>query len=232
MPLLRRGLFLEIDLYKGNSMNPDAAAVPAMERNDSETLHQFLRSLGNAIDAKDSGTGSHSEQVARVAEAIGWAMGLSGQEVRWLHIAGQLHDIGKIGIPDSLLSKAAPLDDEEWELIIAHPAKGAAIIRPVAEFATPGGVADMVLCHHERHDGQGYPAELKGDEIPLGARIISVADTLSTMMQNRPYRPGRSFTDAADEIAKCAGTAYDPDVVEVFLTVRDDIEHMMAENGD
>lgn len=217
-------------MYKGNSLNPDFAAAPAMEQNDSEILRQFLEALGNAIDAKDTATRSHSKEVAQVAEAIGWAMGLSGQEVRWLHIAGQLHDIGKIGIPDSVLSKAGPLDDEEWELIVAHPAKGDAIVRPVAEFSKPGSVADMVLYHHERHDGQGYPAELKGDEIPLGARIISVADTLSTMMQNRPYRPGRSFADAADEIMKCAGSAYDPDVVEAFLAVRDDIEHVMSEN--
>lgn len=216
-------------MYKGNSFDPDSSAVPALEQNDSETLHQFLRSLGNAIDAKDPGTRSHSGEVARVAEAIGWAMGLSGQEVRWLHIAGHLHDIGKIGIPDSVLTKPGSLDKEEWELIFSHPIKGDAIVRPVAEFATPGSVADMVLCHHERYDGEGYPQGLKGEDIPLGARIISVADALSTMMQDRSYRPGRPFEEAAAEIIRCSGTAYDPGVVEAFEVVRDDIEHVLAE---
>jgi HD-GYP domain-containing protein (c-di-GMP phosphodiesterase class II) len=219
-------------LYKENSLTTDSTLSSALGQNDSETLHQFLKALGNAIDAKDAGTGSHSGQVGQIAEALGWAMGLSGQEVRWLHIAGHLHDIGKIGIPDTILAKSGPLNAEEWELIFKHPAKGDAIVRPVAEFAKPGSVADMVLCHHERYDGQGYPAKLKGKNIPLGARIISVADTLSTMMQDRPYRPGRSFAEAADEIIKCSGTAYDPNVVETFLTVRDDIEHVMTGNID
>jgi HD-GYP domain-containing protein (c-di-GMP phosphodiesterase class II) len=209
-------------------LDPETSGLPALDQNDSETLHQFLRSLGNAIDAKDPGTSSHSGQVARVAEALGWAMGLSGQEVRWLHIAGHLHDIGKIGIPDAVLTKPGPLNDKEWELIFSHPAKGEAIVRPVAEFAKPGSVADMVLCHHERFDGLGYPSKLKGTDIPLGARIISVADTLSTMMQTRSYHQGRTFTEAADEILRCAGTAYDPDVVEAFMAVRDDIEHMLT----
>jgi len=219
-------------LYKGNSLDPDAMAFPTLEQDDSETLHQFLRSLGNAIDAKDPGTRSHSGQVAQIAEALGWAMGLSGQEVRWLHIAGHLHDIGKIGIPDAVLTKPGPLNDKEWELIFSHPAKGEAIVRPVAEFAKPGSVADMVLCHHERFDGLGYPAKLKGTDIPLGARIISVADTLSTIMQGRPYRPGRTFNEAADELARCAGKAFDPDVIEAFMAVRDDIEHMMTGNNE
>ncbi|MBI9080534.1 MAG: HD domain-containing protein, partial [Pseudodesulfovibrio sp.] len=158
MPLLRHRLFWRDTLYKGNCLDPETSGLPALDQNDSETLHQFLRSLGNAIDAKDPGTRSHSGQVARVAEALGWAMGLSGQEVRWLHIAGHLHDIGKIGIPDAVLTKPGPLNDKEWELIFSHPAKGEAIVRPVAEFAKPGSVADMVLCHHERFDGLGYPS--------------------------------------------------------------------------
>jgi len=216
-------------MYKGNRLDPDTDAYPVLNQDDSEVLHQFLKSLGNAIDAKDPNTHSHSGQVARIAEAIGWAMGLSGQDVRWLNIAGHLHDIGKIGMPDTVLAKAGPLNDEEWDLIVTHPAKGEAIVRPVAEFARPGSVADMVLCHHERFDGQGYPGELKGESIPLGARIIAVADSLSTMMQERPYRPGRSFEEAVTEIIKCTGSAYDPEVVEVFLSIKDDIEHVMLE---
>lgn len=219
-------------MYKGNRLDPDAEALTALSSSDSETLHQFLIALGNAIDAKDRGTRHHSGEVARVAEAIGWAMGLSGCEVRWLHMAGLLHDIGKIGIPDSVLSKPAPLTDEEWEIIFSHPEKGDAIVRPVGEFGRPGSVADMVLHHHERFDGGGYPKGVKGNDIPLGARIISVADTLSTMMQDRPYRRGRTFDEAAAEISRCSGTVYDPEVVEAFMIVRDDIEHIMANGSD
>lgn len=195
----------------------------------ADTLHQFLQSLGAAIDAKHPSTQSHSDQVARIAEAIGWAMGLPGELVRWLQMAGQLHDIGKIGIPDSVLTKAGPLNVEEWEIIFSHPAKGEAIVRPVAEFAKPGGVADIVRSHHERYDGGGYPSGLKGEDIPIGARIVAVADTLSTMMQERPYKNTKTYDEAVDEIVRCAGTAYDPDVVEAFLVVKGDIAHVLGE---
>lgn len=215
-------------MYTGNRLDPDTEAVQALTQDDSEILHQFLASLSKAIDAKDPGTGFHSMEVARIAEAIGWAMGLSGQEVRWLHTAGLLHDIGKIGIPQSVLSKPGPLSDEEWRLIFTHPVQGADIVRPVQEFGKPGSVADMVLHHHERWDGQGYPDELRGEAIPLGARIIAVADVVSTLMQDRPYRAGVGFDKAAEEIVRCSGTAFDPDVVEVFVSVRDDIEQLMA----
>lgn len=216
-------------MYKGNSLDPDETNVPALGQNDSETLHQFLSALGNAIDAKHPSTRSHSQEVARLAEAIGWAMGLSGQEVRWLNIAGHLHDIGKIGIPDSVLSKSGALSEAEWEVIYSHPTKGDEIVRPVAEFAKPGSVADIVLCHHERWDGGGYPGGLKETDIPLGARIMAVADTLSTMMQARTYKPARTFEEAVNEIVRCAGTAYDPDVVDAFLAVRDDIKHVLCD---
>lgn len=206
--------------------------MTAMTHGDSETLHQFLVSLGNAIDAKDHGTRFHSGEVAKIAEAIGWAMGLSGREVRWLHMAGLLHDIGKIGIPDSVLTKPGPLTDEEWDLIFSHPEKGDSIVRPVGEFGKPGSVADIVLNHHERFDGSGYPSGHKGTEIPLGARIIGVADSLSTMMQSRSYKKGRSFAEAEAEIVRCSGTAYDPDVVDAFLMVREDIEHILMNGAE
>lgn len=219
-------------MYKGKRLDPDTDGLSGIEYNDSEILHQFLTSLGKAIDAKDAGTGSHSSEVARIAEAIGWAMGITGQEIRWLHMAGLLHDVGKIGIPDSLLSKPGPLDEEEWEIIKTHPAKGEAIIRPVCEFSAPGSVADIVRHHHERFDGNGYPDGLREDAIPLGARIVAVADTISTMLQDRPYQSSQSFEKVAEEVLHCAGTAYDPDVVEAFLTIQDDIKHVLAEKKE
>lgn len=215
-------------MYNGNRLDPASGTPPALNPGDSETLHQFLASLSKAIDAKDSGTGYHSTEVARIAEAIGWAMGLSGNDIRWLYMAGLLHDIGKIGIPDSILSKPGLLDEVEWNVIRSHPIKGEAIVRPVGEFDRPGGVADMVRHHHERFDGGGYPDGLEGETIPLGARIIAVADTISTMMQDRPYSSASTFDETADEVLRLAGLNYDPDVVEAFMAVRDDIQHVLA----
>ncbi|CCH49025.1 HD-GYP domain-containing protein [Pseudodesulfovibrio piezophilus] len=205
----------------------DATPRSTPPKNEHEILHQFLISLGKAIDAKDAGTGSHSSEVARIAEAIGWAMGITGKEIRWLSMAGLLHDIGKIGIPDSILSKPGPLNDEEWEIIKTHPGKGEAIVRPVEEFGKKKSVADIVRHHHERFDGLGYPDGLMEEEIPLGARIVAVADSISTMLQDRPYQAGRNFDEAMEEILVCAGTRYDPDVVEALMSVREDIKHIL-----
>ncbi len=181
-----------------------------------ETLHQFAESLGEAIDAKDPCTRFHSEQVAQVSSAIARDMGLSDHDVRMIHIAGHLHDIGKIGIPDAILKKTNFLTNVEWEHIRTHPEIGAVIVRPVEAFSAPGGVADIILHHHELYDGTGYPYGLSGSDIPLGARIISVADALSARMQHRPYRQGARFEVAVREIIHCSGTHYDPVVVSAF----------------
>lgn len=178
-------------------------------------LHQFAESLGNAIDAKDSHTSMHSDEVAQISHTLALSMGFRPAEADIVHVAGHLHDIGKIGVPDSILSKREPLDASEWDAIRRHPEDGAAIIRPVSSLNSLG-VVDMVLHHHERYDGKGYPHGLKGTQIPLGARIITVADSLSAMLQNRPYRVARSYSSACDEIFRCAGTQFDPRVVQAL----------------
>jgi putative nucleotidyltransferase with HDIG domain len=193
-------------------------ATPAREERGHQ-LHQFAESLGNAVDARDSDTFNHSWEVAEFSRQIAEALGLPERQVETVHLAGHLHDIGKIGIPDSILRKQGALSSEEWLLMKRHPDIGAEIIRPIEAFASRGGVTDMVHFHHERFDGTGYPRGLKGYLIPLGARIIAVADTLSALLQNRPYRSGTTFDAALAEIRRCAGTHFDPEIVLALETI-------------
>ncbi len=185
-------------------------------------LHQFSESLGAAIDAKDPFTSLHSEEVAEIAHSIALAMGIDPGEADIIHIAGHLHDIGKIGVPDAILKKPGALSDEEWQSIKKHPDTGANILCPVASLME-SGVVEMVRHHHERYDGKGYPGGLKGEAIPLGARIIALADSLSAILQTRPYRPSRDFDCAVAEIVDCSGTQFDPNVVTAFMGISAEI---------
>lgn len=196
-------------------------------RNSAATvIHQFAESLGAAIDAKDSHTSLHSEEVAEIAQRIALAMGLSPGVADLIHVAGHLHDIGKIGVPDAVLGKQGPLSVAEWKLVRRHPDMGAEILDPVPFFKDTG-IVDMVRHHHERYDGKGYPGGLRSAGIPLGARIIAVADSLSAILQDRPYRVARSFESACLEIRHCSGTQFDPIVVNAFLKVKDEVKAMM-----
>ena len=186
-----------------------------------------LNRWGNAIDAKDPYTSLHSEEVAEVAHAIALSLGLDAMTADIIHVAGHLHDIGKIGVPDQVLQKKGPLNDEEWEFIRRHPDMGADILRPV-EALSQNGIVDMVRHHHERFDGSGYPSGLTGEEIPLGARIIALADSLSAILQNRPYRKARGFDEAMEEIINCSGAQFDPRVVTAFLRVQDKIRSIIS----
>jgi HD-GYP domain-containing protein (c-di-GMP phosphodiesterase class II) len=180
------------------------------------SIHQFAESLGNAVDAKDPLTFNHSQEVAVFSQELARAMGLAESMVAHIHVAGHLHDIGKIGIPDAILRKKGRLSREEWGWVRKHPEIGARIVRPVSAFAAVGGVEGMILHHHEAYDGSGYPLGLRGEEIPVGARIIAVADTLSALMQDRPYRLGTDLERALAEIRRCAGSQFDPAVVEAL----------------
>jgi HD-GYP domain-containing protein (c-di-GMP phosphodiesterase class II) len=208
---------------KACALNPDREQICVPEDGRrasyalaSEEIHQFAESLGNAIDAKDRFTRQHSDEVAEVSHLLARRMGLPSQLADHIHIAGHLHDIGKIGVPDHILQKAGPLSDREWQAVKLHPVIGAEIIAPVL-FLSSTGIVGMVYHHHESFNGQGYPAGLKGADIPLGARIIAVADSLSAMLQNRPYRRRMDFAEAVQKIAALSGAQYDPRVVEVLL---------------
>ncbi len=193
----------------------------------TKVLHQFSESLGTAIDAKDPFTSLHSEEVAEISHAIALSIGIDTREADLIHVAGHLHDIGKIGVPDEILKKKKPLTDLDWKFIRRHPDIGADILRPVEALAD-NGIVDMVRHHHERFDGKGYPCRLKGEAIPLGARIIALADTLSAMLQNRPYRPAREFEEAVAEIVNCSDTQFDPRVVEAFLKIKEEIRSVLT----
>ncbi len=178
-------------------------------------MHQLAESLGKAIDAKDHYTRQHSEEVAVVGQMLTLCMGLPSNLADRIHIAGHLHDIGKIGLSDRVLQKPGPLSKEEWEEVKRHPILGAEIVAPV-NYMRRNGIVDMVRHHHESWDGRGYPDGLAGKAIPLGARIIAVVDSLSAMLQDRPYRKGMTFAEARKSIEELSGLRYDPRVVRAF----------------
>ncbi len=175
-----------------------------------------VHSLTAAIDAKDRYTKGHSERVAHLAARLAEASGMSPEQVHRVWIAGLVHDVGKIGVPEAVLCKQGKLTDEEFAHIKRHPEIGHHIlkdIRPLAD-VLPG-----VLYHHEKYDGRGYPARLSGEGIPLLARIIALADTFDAMSSTRSYRPAMPREKVLDEIRRCAGTQFDPALAERFVTL-------------
>ncbi|HZP31775.1 MAG TPA: HD domain-containing phosphohydrolase [Candidatus Acidoferrales bacterium] len=175
-----------------------------------------IRMLAAAIDEKDPYTRGHSDRVAKYSVLIGQQLGLSAEELDRLRISALLHDVGKIGVDDRVLKKPGALTQEEFQLMKQHPSKGANIMRPVAQLKD---VLPGIELHHEHVDGKGYPYGLKGDEIPLMARIIAVSDTLDAMTTNRPYQSAREIDDALQVIHKVAGSKFDVKVVEALESV-------------
>lgn len=186
----------------------------------TNTAHELAESLGRAVDARDQRLFQHSEVVADLSSLLAQVHGLTPRQTSMVHMAGHLHDVGKIGIPDAILNKPGPLNPAEWAVMQRHPAIGATILKPVSVFRGRPGVCEMVAAHHERFDGSGYPHGLRGAEIPLGARIIAVADSLSAMTEERPYRKGLTVEAALQEVAQGAGTQFDPSVVRDLLSLR------------
>jgi putative nucleotidyltransferase with HDIG domain len=178
--------------------------------------YETLKSLAKALEARDDYTRGHSDRVADLALAIAGELALAEEECHLIYNSALLHDIGKIGVRDEVLLKPRKLTDEEMDVIRKHPTYGCAILGPLKFL---GRVAELVGCHHERWDGSGYPAKLRGEEIPLPSRIISVADAYDAMTSSRPYRKALSHDDALDEIEREAGRQLDPTVVQAFLRV-------------
>lgn len=172
-----------------------------------------LKALIHALDYRDHDTWDHSTRVVAYAIAIAGKMGLPQTELKKLALAGYLHDIGKIGVPDRILLKQTKLLPEEWEAIKRHPELGYEIIHQL-EFLN--NVDDIILLHHERYDGSGYPLGLKGEKIPLLARIFAVADALDAMTSERPYRAARSMAEAVDEVISLSGIQFCPRCVKAL----------------
>ena len=184
-------------------------------KNDNQ-FKEFTKALARTVDAKDPYTYGHSEAVTNYTLQIAKEMGFNDEKLRLLEIGGRLHDMGKIGVAEHILNKPGGLTDEEFKEIQRHPEIGARILQDTSSLK---GIRDLILYHHERYDGNGYPTGLKGKDIPLGARIMAIADTFDAMTSHRAYRKALSRKIAITEIKKNSGTQFDPEVVQAFLKV-------------
>ena len=181
----------------------------------SEAYIETIKSLAEALEAKDSYTKSHSDIVADYAKKIAEKMGLPFYEIKKIFHSALLHDLGKMAIPDGILNKPGPLSEKEWEEVRKHPGKSEEILKSLS-FVT---FLPIIRHHHERYDGTGYPDKLSADMIPLGARILAVADSFEAMTRDRSYRKALSKERAIEEIKRCSGSQFDPKVVMAFLEV-------------
>jgi diguanylate cyclase (GGDEF)-like protein/putative nucleotidyltransferase with HDIG domain len=195
-----------------NSGAPAEQGSPALPQSILDTV----TSLAYAIDAKDQYTQGHSQKVSAYAALLAEALDMSEAEVDEIRLAAILHDIGKVGIPEAILNKSGPLNPEEWEIMKAHVLFGAKILEPLVPLAR---IREMVLHHHEFFDGSGYPNALSGNGIPLGARIITIADSFDTITSDRSYKKGRTADEALNELERCANSQFDAQLVAAFVRV-------------
>ncbi len=177
---------------------------------------ESIQTLRYTVEAKDPYTRGHSDRVSEYSVLIGKKMGLSDEELDTLRVGGLFHDIGKIGVPDAILRKPDKLTDDEYSEIKNHPSIGAHILAPAAIFQN---IIPIVKHHHEKYDGKGYPSQLKGEEIPLFARIAAVADTFDAMTSKRTYRDELPLERVIEEIERYKGTQFDPNIADVFLDI-------------
>ncbi len=192
------------------------------------STRQMLESMADEVDMRDPYTGGHSRRVAELTQAVLHEMQMWGPSVEIIVSAARVHDIGKMGLPDYILNKPGPLTPEEWAIMKSHAERGADLLKRYRGFAD--GV-ESVRHHHERWDGQGYPARLKGKSIPFGARIIAVADSFDAMTSERPYRAAMTVHQAMKELREGRGTQWDPAVVDAFLSMMSKrLEQQQASN--
>jgi putative nucleotidyltransferase with HDIG domain len=197
--------------------NADLAALVEQVRKQHVAT---IAALSKSMEAKDYYTGGHTERVASVAVKLARRLGYEGEELQAIEVGALLHDVGKIGIPERILHKPGALDDEEWEVMRRHPVISEYIL---SEVDVPELVLQIARSSHERIDGTGYPDGLKGEDIPLAARIVLVADALDAMTSDRPYRAARSLAEAMAELWSNAGTQFCPKVIAA-------LEHVFREN--
>lgn len=187
-----------------------------------------LSVLASTIDERDSYTAIHSTQVATYSKKIALAMNLNANDINDIEMAGRVHDLGKVGVEDSILFKSTPLTSEEYKKIQQHPETAYRVISNLSPYQKG---AQYVLHHHERYDGKGYPKGLSGVEIPLGARILTVADSYDAMTTDRPYRKALTCEVALYELKKCAGSQFDPEIVQIFEKVLSDEIQSQTDGG-
>lgn len=178
---------------------------------DFELYHDIIECLVGALEAKDLYTRGHSMRVGDMTYQLAKKIGLKGEELEFIHIAAHLHDIGKIGVPDKILNKKGKLAENEWKAIKRHPEIGSNILNCSNKLR---GISKLVLHHHERWDGKGYPCGLGGESIPLGSRIIAICDSIDAMTSSRSYRKALSWEVCRKEIKNNKGTQFDPLLVE------------------
>ena len=213
-----RRLNNEIQLYQAlGDFEAAGFSIDALRR----TFHQTSQTLADAIETRDAYTGGHTRRVTGYSLAAGTRLGLKQDELERLRVAAILHDIGKSGVDDRLLRKPGQLDPLEVEQIQKHPALGAEILVHVHHLSD---ILPGIRSHHERADGRGYPDGLRGERIPLVARIIAVADTYDAITSDRPYRRGVDGSLAIEEIARCSGTQFDANVARAFMSAYTDGE--------
>lgn len=185
-------------------------------------FYKTIRAMSNTLDTKDAYTNGHSLRVTLYSMILASKMGLDENYLEDIEIAGLLHDIGKIAMPKNILCKNGKLTDDEFKIMKAHPSKGERIVFNIKKLQM---IASWVKTHHEKWDGRGYPDGLKGEDIPLAGRIIALADTYDAMTSTRPYRKALSHQTAIDEIRRCAGTQFDPNLAEAFVSLSDEIDY-------
>ncbi len=218
--LERRRLVLENKRYQENLEELVRQKTIDLEealRELRTTYNSTLEAFIIALDARDTETQTHSQVVTQFTLTLANAIGIKNrEEIENIKKGALLHDIGKIGIPDSILKKPGKLSPEEWQIVKQHPLIGYKMISRIKFLKEP---AQIVLHHHEHYDGNGYPARLKGNSIPLGARIFAVADAMEALISDRPYRKALSIKEAKKEIIRYSGSQFDPEVVDAFLSI-------------
>jgi putative two-component system response regulator len=206
--------------------HPGAAAAPVRDArcgglaSGAEALHPTPHVLKRLLDLCHESTGKHTERMALYARAIAATLGWSTAPLQLMRDAAPLHDLGKIGIPDSVLGKAGALSSEEWDVMRRHTTIGYELLRDQASPVLQLG-AEIALSHHERWNGTGYPLGLRGDDIPLSGRIVALADVFDALTTVRPYKPAWMVEQAVDQIVADSGTHFDPDVVSAFTSSMD-----------
>jgi len=221
--LHKRRLEQEVEHYRHHLEELVAARTDQLRaalKQIEQSYEDTLQALGAAIDLRDNETAGHSQRVCRYSLEIARAMGWQDKQLGTLARGAYLHDIGKLGVPDGILLKPGALTPEERKIMQRHSQIGFDLVKDIPFLAD---ATDVVLMHHERFDGSGYPQSLKGDAIPLSARIFAIADTLDAVTSERPYQRASSFESAREIIRRLSGTAFDPQIVNAFLKIREDV---------